>query len=115
MAVPLAGVVVGSLGAVVAKLFEFFYQFLAFKLATRLAVGTAFLVVSASITVTMAMAIKAALLLARVALPPHLAVATYFLPANLNQFLAVYITIASIRFIWAWSYKNLAGYTQTVY
>lgn len=115
MALPLAGVVVGALGAVVAKVFEFVYQFFAYKLAKRIAIGAGAIAAAAALTVAMAQGIKVALLLARVAMPPFMAAATYFLPANINQIIAVMITIASIRFIWSWSLKNLARFTQTVY
>jgi len=115
MALPLAGVLVGALGAVVTKVFEFVYQFFAYKLAKRIAIGAGAIAAAAALTVAMAQGIKVALLLARVAMPQFMASATYFLPANINQIIAVVITIASIRFIWSWSMKNLARFTQTVY
>lgn len=115
MPVPLAGVVVAALGAVVAKVFEFAYQFFAYKLAKRIAVGAGAITAAAALTLAMAQGIKIALLLARVAMPQFMATATFFLPANINQIIAVMITVASVRFLWSWSMKNLARFTQTVY
>lgn len=115
MAIPFAAVVVGALGAVVTKVFELVYQFFAYKLAKRIAIGAGAITAAAALTLTMAQAIKAALLLARVSMPQFMAIATYFLPANINQIIAVGITIASARFLWSWSMKNLARFTQTVY
>ncbi len=115
MPIPLAGVVVGALGAVVAKVFGFLFQFVAYKLARNIAVATGALLACAALTVTMAQAIKAALLLVRVTMPQTLAVATYFLPPNINQIIAVMTTIATARFIYSWSVKNLTRYTMHIH
>lgn len=114
MPIPLAGVVVGALGAVVAKVFGFWFQFFAYKLARNIAVATGALLACAALTVTMAQAIKVALLLVRVTMPQTLAVATYFLPPNTNQIISVMITIATARFIYSWSVKNLTRYTMQI-
>jgi len=115
MALPLMPLVVSALGAVVAKVFDFFYQFLAYKLARNLAIGTAAVVAAAAMTLAMAQTIKIALLTAKVLLPPAMSAGLAFLPPSINQFLAVIITIKTGHFIWQWSMKNLARYTMQVY
>jgi len=115
MAIPLAGVFVGALGAFVTKVFEFVYQFFAYKLARNIAVGAGAIVAAAALTLAMAQGIKAALLLARVAMPQTLATVTYFLPANINQIIAVAVTLGTVRFIWSWSMANLARFTRQTF
>lgn len=115
MPVPLAPLITGALGAIVTKVFDFFYQFFAYKIARNLAVGAGAVAVAAMMTLTMAQAIKVLILGARILMPPSMAAFTYFLPANINQFIAVIVTVKLTHFIWQWSMKNLARYTQTVF
>lgn len=115
MPLPLMPIVISALGAVVAKVFEFTYQFFAFKLARNLAIGAAAVVAAAALTLTMATTIKGLLVAAKMALPPAMAVGLAFLPSNINQVVALIITIRSTHFIWQWSMKNLARYTTQVF
>lgn len=115
MALPLMPLVVSALGAVVAKIFDFIYQFLAYKLARNLAIGVAAVISAATLTLAMAQAIKLAIMAARVALPPAFAAGLAFIPSNLNQVVALIITVRVSHFIWQWSMKNLSRYTMQVF
>jgi len=115
MALPLLPLVVSALGAVVVRVFDFLYQFLAYKLARNLAVGVAAVIAAAALTVAMAQGIKLAVMAARVALPPAYGAGLAFLPANLNQVIAIIITVRVSHFIWQWSMKNLARYTMQIH
>lgn len=115
MALPIVPLIVSALGAVVAKVFDFLYQFLAFKLARSLAVGTAAVIAAAALTLAMAQAIKIAIMAAKVSMPSILQTGLAFLPDNINQIIAVAVTIKASHFIWQWSMRNLARYTQQVY
>ncbi|WP_153132875.1 DUF5455 family protein [Dechloromonas hortensis] len=115
MALPLLPLVVSALGAVVAKVFDFLFTFLAYKLARNLAVGVAAVIAAAALTLAMAQGIKLLIMAARVSLPPAFAVGLAFIPPNLNQVVATIITIRVSHFIWQWSMKNLSRYTMQVH
>lgn len=115
MALPLLPIVISALGAVVAKVFDFLYQFLAYKLARNLAVGVGAVVAAAALTLTMAQSIKVAVMAARAALPPAFAAGLAFVPPNVNQVIAIIITVRISHFIWQWSMKNLARYTMQIH
>lgn len=115
MALPILPIVISALGAVVAKVFDFLYQFLAYKLARNLAVGVGAVVAAAALTLAMAQGIKVAVMAARVLLPPAYSAGLAFLPTNLNQVIALIVTIRISHFVWQWSMKNLARYTMQIH
>lgn len=110
----LSAAIMAGLGAVVARSFAFVFQFFAFKLARNIAVATGAAIIAAALTVGMAVAIKGMIVGVRMMMPPALAQATYFLPANINLVLAAIVTIKVTHFIWQWSMKNLAKYTMQI-
>lgn len=115
MALPLMPIVISALGAVVTKVFGFFFEFLAYKLARNLAIGVAAVLAAAALTLAMAQGIKVAIMAARVALPPAFSAGLAFIPPNLNQVVALIITVRVSHFIWQWSMKNLSRYTMQVF
>lgn len=115
MPLPLAPLITGALGAIVTKVFDFLYQFFAYKIARNLAVGAAAVTVAAGLTLAIAQTIKIAILGARVLMPASMSAFTYFLPSNINQIIAVIVTVKVSHFTWQWSMKNLSRYTQTVF
>lgn len=111
MPAPLVGGVlwgIGALlGATVTKIYDFFFRFFAEKWAYRVTIGTAFVLAASAVTVAMSVAIKALVWAARVSMPSSLGAFTYFLPSNINQIIAVYVSVRLVYFIWQWTLKNM--------
>lgn len=115
MALPIVPVLIGALGAVVSKVFEFFYQIFAFKLARNLAVSFGAIAVGGALTVGMIVGLKVLVIGARYVMPSTLGAATFFLPSNLYIILPLIVTARTTHFIWQWSMKNLAKYTMQIH
>jgi hypothetical protein len=114
MALPIVPVIISALGALVTTTFGFFYKFLAYSLAKRLAIASATVALVATATLAMAQSIKLLIIGAQMALPAKYAAGFAFLPSNINQILAIYIGVRIIHFLWQWSMKNLSRYTMQI-
>lgn len=95
------------LGAILPKLFDFVFKFVAAKWAWRITLGTGIVLAVAGITVGMAVAVKALIIGARVTMPSSLGASTYFLPSNINIIIAAYITFRLVYFVYQWTLKNM--------
>lgn len=110
MALPIVPVLIGALGAVVSKVFEFFFTFFAFKLARNLAIATAAIALAGGLTVSMIVGLKLLVIGARYTMPSSLGAATFFLPSNIYIVIPLMVTVRTSHFIWQWSMKNLTRY-----
>lgn len=103
---------IGVLGGLVGRVFTLAFGHFTFLVAQRIAIVTGYIIVSGTIFIGVALGIKTLVLSARVFMPPHLAVVTYFLPASLNQFFATFVVIRLSYFVWRWTHANLAAYAD---
>lgn len=101
------------LGALASKLFDFVFKFVAVKLAWRITVGTSFVLAASAVTLTMALAVKALIIGARIAMPASLGASTYFLPSNINIIIGLYISARLIVFVWQWTLRNMERFMAT--
>lgn len=119
MALPIAGGLVGwflgLVGVTATKAFTWFMAFVTYRTAVRLARAVAFIVVAATMLVTLSLGMKAAILAVQQAMPNSLGQFTYFLPPNLNQIFAVFVTLRVSVFLYGWTVRNVKIVTQTVY
>lgn len=81
-----------------------------YEKAIHYALVTAFLVAAAGLTATLSLTIKTAIMAAQVNMPPLLANATYFLPANINTILACIVTLRVSSAIYRWTVKTMSAY-----
>jgi len=103
------------LGLVVRRVFTLVFGIFVFKVAQRIAIASAAILLAATLTLAMASAIKGLIVAARVTMPNTLGLATYFLPSDINVLVSVFVTIRVTHFIWSWTMKNLARFTMTVH
>lgn len=82
----------------------------AYEKAVQYALITAFLVAAATLMITLSLAVKAAIFGLQVAMPNSLGLATYFLPANINQIFAYIVTLRTSRFIYRWTVSTMSAY-----
>lgn len=119
MPLPIAGGIaawfLGLIGAVASKAFTWAMLFFAHRTAVSVARAVAFITVSGSLVVALSVAMKVAILAVQTAMPPSLAAFTYFLPSNLNQIFAVFVTLRISTFLYSWTVRNMRVVTQQVY
>jgi len=84
-----------------------------YEKAVQFAFVTAFLVAAGALTVSISLSIKAMIIGAQMYLPPAMAVATYFLPNNVNQVMALIVTIRVSVSLYRWTVATLAAYVPT--
>jgi len=84
-----------------------------YEKAVQFAFVTAFLVAAGALTVSISLSIKATIIAAQIYLPPPMAVATYFLPNNVNQVMALIVTIRVSVSLYRWTVSTLAAYVPT--
>ena len=84
-----------------------------YEKAVQFAFVTAFLVAAGALTVSISLSIKATIIAAQIYLPPAMAVATYFLPNNVNQVMALIVTIRVSVSLYRWTVATLAAYVPT--
>lgn len=84
-----------------------------YEKAVQFAFVTAFLVAAGALTVSISLSIKATIIAAQIYLPPSMAVATYFLPNNVNQVMALIVTIRVSVSLYRWTVATLAAYVPT--
>lgn len=100
------------LGAAVSRMLGFAMVFVSYMMAKRIAIVTGYLLASAALFLGMSGAIKAVVLGLRVSMPPMMAAVTYFLPSNINSFIAALVTVRLTHFIWKWTQSNLSVYAN---
>jgi len=84
-----------------------------YEKAVQFAFVTAFLVAAGALTVSISLSIKATIIAAQIYLPPPMAVATYFLPSNVNQVMALIVTIRVSVSLYRWTVATLSAYVPT--
>lgn len=107
---PLWSWLVGLLGTLFTSVATWLMGRFAFERAISYALITAFLVAAAALFVTVTLAIKGALLAARVAMPATLGMATFFLPASIAQILAFVVTARVSFALYRWTVATMAAY-----
>jgi hypothetical protein len=100
------------LGGAVSRVFTFVYTYASFAIATRIAMATAFIIASAALFLSTAVAIKAVVMGARVSFPPILANATFFIPDSINTLIAAIVTVRTAAALYRWTQINLAVYAD---
>lgn len=119
MPLPIAGGffvwLVGLVGSAATAAFTWFATHTAYKMALHYARVVAFIIVAGSLFLALSLAIKAAILAARVAMPDSLGQATYFLPGNINTIFALFVTLRVSAALYQWTLRNVKIMTQTVY
>lgn len=98
-----------------ATLFGFFAKHFVYEKAFNLVIISGFLVAAAGLMLTFALFAKGLIFGARVALPPMIAQATYFLPSNINWWFSFFVTFRVSRFIHRWAVSTLSAYIPSKY
>lgn len=106
---------VGLVGLTASRAFTWFMAFFTYRTSVGLARAVAFILVAASMLVTLSLAMKAAILGVQQSMPQSLGQFTYFLPANLNQIFAVAVTLRVSVFLYRWTVRNVRIVTQQTY
>lgn len=101
---------VQALGWVVTTVATFFIEHVAYQVAVRYALVTAFLVASAALLVGLTLSMKALIFAARVAMPGSLGLVTYFLPSSLPTMFSFIVTFRLSVFIYRWTVATMASY-----
>ena len=104
--------ILAALRWLVGSLFTNFLALFTFQWARRLALGVALVVVFAGAFLALVVGVKAAVMAVRVAMPPILAQATYFLPSNLPVIIATAVTVRISILLFRWSMTNLQVYAS---
>lgn len=114
MPLPIAGGIfawlVGLFGSTFGSLVTWLMARMVYERALHITLVTAFLVAASSLTVGLALGIKAAIYAARITMPPILAAGTYFLPSNINVILALIVTARVSISLYRWTVSTLAAY-----
>jgi hypothetical protein len=113
MALPLVGFfpwLLGLFTTALGSLLTWLMSYFAYRKAFELTVISGFLVVAGAMTVGIAVTIKALVIGLRMTLPDILSASTYFLPNNINQFLAAVITLRVSVFLYRWTLQTLNYY-----
>lgn len=101
---------VGLFGSTFGSLVTWLMARMVYERALQITLVTAFLVAASSLTVGLAIGIKAAILAVRITMPPILAAGTYFLPSNINVVLALIFTARVSMSLYRWTVATLAAY-----
>lgn len=104
--------ITAALGASVTRIFGLYYVFLVWSWARHLTIVTAFIVAWAAFFLGMVAAVKLLVLAIRVSMPVKMQAFTYFLPSEINYFIASLISIRLVHFVWEWTVANLAMYAD---
>lgn len=102
--------IVTALGALVSRSFLLFTGVFSFLIAQRMALLTAYIVVSGTLFLATSASIKLTVEALRVSMPPILASSTYFLPSSINSFIAAIVVVRLTHAVWRWTQTNLATY-----
>jgi len=81
-----------------------------YEKAVQFAFVTAFLVAAGALTVSISLSIKATIIAAQIYLPPPMAVATYFLPSNINQIMGIIVTLRVSIALYRWTVSVMGAY-----
>ena len=101
---------VGLFGTSIGTLVTWLMARMVYERAFHIAMVTGFLVAAGTLTVTLAVTFKAAVLALKMTLPPILASGLYFLPSNINVFFATIITVRVAASLYRWTVATLAAY-----
>lgn len=107
---PLAAWLVSVFGSALASMMSWLMARFAYETALRITLTTAFLATAAAMATALSLTIKAAVMSAAVGLPSFLLASLQFVPSNLNQVMAIVITIRISKFIYQWTVNGLSAY-----
>jgi len=107
---PLWTWLVGLLGSLFASFATWLMGRFVFERAVTYALLTAFLVASAALFLALTMAVKSAILGARVSMPQTLGVATFFLPGSIAQILSIIVTVRVSASVYRWTVNTMSAY-----
>lgn len=107
---PLAAWLVSLFGSVLTSFMTWFMARFAYETALKITLTTAFLVTAAAMATALSLTIKTAVMAAQVGLPSFLSGAVMFLPPNLNQVMAIIITVRIGKTLYRWTLASIAAY-----
>lgn len=81
-----------------------------YEKAVHFSLVTAFLVAAAALTVSLSLAIKAAIMAAQIYMPAPLNQFTYFLPHNINQIFSLIVTARVSVTLYRWTVATMSAY-----
>lgn len=110
---PILAWLIGIIGTTFTSFCTWLITRFVYEKAVRYALITAFLVAASALTVSVSLAIKAAVFAVQVGMPGPLAQMTYFLPGNINQVLAVIVTARVARSIYRWTVATMSAYVPS--
>lgn len=103
----------GLIGALVGRMAEFLVTKMVAEKAFHYALVTGFLVTVTAMFVTLTLTVKAAVIGARVVMPPILAQVTYWLPPSMPLMISTIITIRVSVAVYNWSVSVFSAYLPT--
>ena len=103
---------IAAMGGMVGRVFTLLFGMVSFHIAQRVAIVTAYIGMSAALFVTVSVAVRASVEALRTSMPGVLTPFTYFLPGNINNFIAAVVLIRVSYFLWKWTQANLAAYAD---
>lgn len=103
---------IGVFSSILTTLFTWFITQFAARRAVRFALVTTFLIAAGAMTVTVAVAIKAMIMQIQISMPGGLGEATYFLPSNINQVIAIYFTMRVSFYLYNWMTFVISAYVE---
>lgn len=112
---PIAAWLVSLFGTFLTSMMSWFMARFAYETALRITLTTAFLVTAAAMLTALSLTIKAAVMTAQVGLPPFFAGAVMFLPPNLNQVMAIIITVRISKYLHKWTLDAMRAYVPQIH
>lgn len=109
-AVPFFAWFASLFGTTITTVFTWLTTKFVYERAVQIMLVSAFIVAATGLFLGVTLTVKAAVLAARVTMPPILAQATFFLPANLNQVIATIVTIRVARVVHRWTVGVMMAY-----
>lgn len=101
---------VSLFGTTITTVFTWLTTKFVYERAVQIALVSAFVVTCTGAFLTVSLSIKAAVMAARVTLPPIMATGLMFLPPSLNQIIATIVTIRVARALHRWTVGVIAAY-----
>lgn len=109
-AVPFFAWFTSLFGSTITTVFAWLTTKFVYERAIQIMLITAFIVAATGLFLGVTLTVKTAVIAARVAMPPVLAQATFFLPASLNTIIATIVTIRVARVVHRWTVGVMMAY-----
>lgn len=107
---PIAAWLVSVFGSALSSIMAWLMARFAYETALKITLTTAFLATVAGMASALSLTIKAAVMQAAVGLPGWLGMAVQFVPPNINQVLAIAITVRISKLLYQVTVNGMAAY-----